>query len=38
MRISRICAWNTSRLAYDGSGIVLRGRKYKLDNSTPQNV
>ena len=20
MRVSRICAWNTSRLAYDGSG------------------
>ena len=27
MRISRICAWNTSRLAYDGSGEVLRGNK-----------
>ena len=26
MRISRICAWGTSKLAYDGSGIVLRGR------------
>lgn len=26
MRISRICAWNTSRLAYDGSGRVLRGK------------
>ena len=26
VRISRICAWNTSRLAYDGSGIVERGR------------
>ena len=25
MRISRICAWNTSKLAYDGSGEVLRG-------------
>ena len=24
MRISRICAWNTSRLAYDGSGTVVR--------------
>ena len=24
MRISRICAWNTSRLAYDGSGAVTR--------------
>ena len=27
MRISRICAWNSSRLAYDGSGTVLRDRK-----------
>lgn len=26
MRISHICAWNTSRLAYDGSGAVLRGK------------
>ena len=25
MRISHICAWNTSCLAYDGSGAVLRG-------------
>ena len=24
MRISRICAWNTSRLAYDGTGTVIR--------------
>lgn len=27
IRISRICAWNTSRLAYDGSGRVLRGKE-----------
>ena len=27
MRVSRICAWNTSRLAYDGSGAVLRDRE-----------
>ena len=26
MRVSHICAWNTSRLAYDGSGFVLRGK------------
>ena len=26
MHISHICAWNTSRLAYDGSGCVLRGK------------
>ena len=27
MRVSRVCAWNTSRLAYDGSGRVSRGPK-----------
>ena len=26
MHISRICAWGTSKLAYDGSGRVLRGK------------
>ena len=26
MHISHICAWNTSRLAYDGSGSILRGK------------
>ena len=26
MRISRVCAWGTSKLAYDGSGRVLRGK------------
>ena len=25
MRISHVCAWGTSKLAYDGSGIVSRG-------------
>lgn len=25
MRISRVCAWGTSKLAFDGSGEVLRG-------------
>ena len=25
IRISRVCAWNTSRLAFDGSGTVTRG-------------
>lgn len=29
MRISRICAWGTSRFAYDGSGRVLRGKDSK---------
>lgn len=27
MRVSTVCAWSTSRLAFDGSGPVLRGRK-----------
>ena len=26
MRISHICAWGTSKFAYDGSGTVLRGK------------
>lgn len=26
IRISRVCAWGTSKFAYDGSGTVLRGR------------
>ena len=26
IRISRICAWGTSKYAYDGSGTVLRGK------------
>ena len=30
MRISHICAWNTSHLAYDGSGAVLRGKEANL--------
>ena len=32
MRISRINAWNTSRLAFDGSGEVLRGDESKKTN------
>ena len=27
MRIRHICAWGTSRLAFDGSGRVLRGKE-----------
>lgn len=27
IRIRRVCAWNTSRLAFDGSGRVKRGRE-----------
>lgn len=26
MHVSHICAWNTSRLAFDGSGCVMRGK------------
>lgn len=44
IRISRICAWNTSRLAYDGSGKVKRGiyiqngvEKYNYSICTFQN-
>ena len=31
MRIRRVCAWGTSRLAYDGSGTVLRGKDADLN-------
>ena len=27
IHISRVCAWGTSKLAYDGSGAVLRGKE-----------
>lgn len=30
MRVSHICAWGTSKLAFDGSGFVLRGRDANL--------
>ena len=36
MRISRICAWSTSKLAYDGSGKVERG-KYLQDGVEKYN-
>ena len=36
IRIARVCAWNTSKLAYDGSGVVLRGKKVSED--TPYDV
>lgn len=32
MRISHVCAWGTSRLAFDGSGRVLRGNEFGLDS------
>ena len=50
MRVSRICAWNTSRLAYDGSGVVIRdwknhslctfqtGKRYNCDLSASYNI
>ena len=50
IRISRICAWNTSRLAYDGSGTVVRdpgnhslctfqnGKRYNCDLSASYNI
>lgn len=34
LRISHINAWNTSRLAYDGSGRVLRGRDSTKTNGS----
>ena len=30
IRISRVCAWDTSKLAFDGSGKVLRGKEANL--------
>lgn len=30
IRVARVCAWNTSRLAFDGSGRVSRGRETGL--------
>ena len=50
MRVSRVCAWNTSRLAYDGSGKVSRdpknhslcvfqtGKRYNCDLSASYNI
>lgn len=31
IRVSHVCAWNTSKLAFDASGVVLRGREANLD-------
>jgi len=36
MRVSHVNAWNTSKLAYDGSGIVKRGRA--VSQHTPYDV
>ena len=30
IRAARVCAWNTSRLAFDGSGRVMRGKEADL--------
>ena len=50
IRISHICAWNTSKLAYDGSGAVTRdkdnyslctfntGKRYNCDLSASYNI
>ena len=36
MRISHVCAWGTSKLAFDGSGEVKRGKE--VSKTTPYNV
>ena len=50
MRVSRVCAWNTSALAFDGSGKVERsaenhslcrfstGKQYNCDLSASYNI
>lgn len=35
MRVSRVCAWNTSRLAFDGSGRVRRGEEIAAREGCP---
>ena len=36
LRFSKVCAYNTSRLAFDGSGIVKRG--WKISKETPYSI
>lgn len=36
LRISRVCAYNTSRLAFDGSGFVKRG--WKISKEAPYSL
>ena len=36
LHIAHVCAWNTSRLAYDGSGTVQRGKK--VSDDTPYDI
>ena len=50
LRLARVCAWNTSKLAYDGSGEVKRnkdnyslctfsnGKQYNCDLSASYNI
>ena len=38
MRISRVCAWNTSKLAYDGSGNVKRGSDVPRSEKTESMI
>lgn len=50
MSVRHVCAWNTSKLAYDGSGVVTRdsrnhslctfatGKKYNCDLSASYNI
>ena len=50
IRVSRVCAWRTSKLAYDGSGEVVRnpenhslctftnGKQYNCDLSASYNI
>ena len=50
IRVSRVCAWNTSKLAFDGSGEVVRdkdnyslctfksGKRYNCDLSASYNI
>jgi len=33
IHVAHVCAWNTSKLAYDGSDVVLRGKK--VSEATP---
>lgn len=50
IRVSRVCAWNTSKLAFDGTGVVTRdpdnysmctfktGKRYSCDLSASYNI
>ena len=36
IRVNKVCAWNTSRLAFDGSGVVSRGT-YEINGEEKYN-